>query len=468
MEVGWRTRCALLGTLSGLVACTSTVPETEFDDVSEIVSERTGETITWNSTADIDAKIETLLSEDLTVETAVQIALLNNPGLRAKYNDLGIGRAALVQAGLLRNPVFDAMFRLPGGDEGQAHLDFGLMFDVLDVFTIPVKQRVAESELQAVEARVAGAVIDLIADTRRAATQVQASQQIAGLLVQAEQAAEASAAAAEMLYEAGNVTRLALDTERYFYEETKLSRREAEAQRFEAQEQLNILLGLRRGAAWRLSARLPDPPSSEMTGELRAAAVDASLELAAARSEVLALGAAGRLENVEAWFADFEVGGVAERDDGEWESGPAVGLAFPIFDWGIARNAGNRARVAQAQDRYRALHVEVATAARLVSARLDNARYAVRFYRNTVLPLRLQILEQTQWQYNAMQVGLFDLLAAKRAQIATGLAYIAALKDYWFARYAVDQLLAGRLPSAGSKSTSPISVAATGTEEAGH
>ena len=471
-EVGWKTRCTLLGALSLLAACTSTVPEAEFADVSDLVADRTGETIMWEPTTDIapdvDARVETLLSEDLTAESAVQIALLNNPGLRATYADLGIGRADLVQAGLLRNPVFDAVFRLPEGKDGQVNVDFGLMFGVLEMFTIPIKQRVAESNLQTVKARVAGAVIDLIAETRRAVAQVQAAQQIAGLFAQAEHATEVSAAAAEALYDAGNITRLALDTERYFHEETKLSRREAEARRIEARENLNILLGLRQGAAWRLSARLPSPATSAPTGDLQVVAVDASLELAAARSELLALGAAGRLENVEAWIQDFEVGGVAERDDGEWEDGPAIALALPIFDWGMARDARNRAAVAQAQNRYRALHVEVATAARLASARLDKALHTVRFYQNAALPLRLRMLDQTQRQYNAMQVGLFDLLAAKRAQLAVGQAYIVALRDYWIARYAVDQLLAGRLPSVGPDSTSPMTVTAIGTEGVRH
>ncbi len=469
---GWKTRCTLLGALSFIAACTSTVPETEFSDVSDLVAERTGETVTWEPPADIapdfEAKIETLLSEDLTAETAVQLALLNNPGLRATYADLGIGRAALVQAGLLRNPVFDAVFRLPGEEGGQTNLDLGLTFSVVEAVTIPVKQRIAESRLEAAKARVAGAAIDLIADTRRAFAEVQAAQQIAELLVQAEQAAEGSAGVAEALYKAGNVTRLALDSKRYFHEETKFSRRQAETELIEARERLNILLGLRQGAAWTQSARLPDLPDSEATGDLQGAALDASLELAAARSELLALGAAGGLEDIDAWLLGFEVGGMAERDNGEWERRPTVGLAFPIFDWGAARDARNRSEIVQAQDRYRAQRIEVATAARLLSARLDDARYAAKFYRDIALPLRFQMLDQAQRRYNAMQVGVFDILAAKRAQIATGMSYIAALRDYWFARSAVDQLLAGRLPPSRSGSASPAGAAARGPAEERH
>ena len=155
---------------------------------------------------------------------------------------------------------------------------------------------------------------------------------------------------------------------------------------------------------------------------------------------------------------------------GGWGMGGRTGNRARPSDLrlGMARDARNRAAVAQAQNRYRALHVEVATAARLASARLDKALHTVRFYQNAALPLRLRMLDQTQRQYNAMQVGLFDLLAAKRAQLAVGQAYIVALRDYWIARYAVDQLLAGRLPSVGPDSTSPMTVTAIGTEGVRH
>jgi cobalt-zinc-cadmium efflux system outer membrane protein len=51
-------------------------------------------------------RLRDLLSRELTVETAVQVALLNNKTLQATYEDLSVAQADLVQAGLLQNPVF--------------------------------------------------------------------------------------------------------------------------------------------------------------------------------------------------------------------------------------------------------------------------------------------------------------------------------------------------------------------------
>lgn len=47
-----------------------------------------------------------LLSIPLSAESAVELALIDNPGLQAAYHGLGVAEADLVQAGRLRNPVF--------------------------------------------------------------------------------------------------------------------------------------------------------------------------------------------------------------------------------------------------------------------------------------------------------------------------------------------------------------------------
>ena len=49
-------------------------------------------------------RIAALLSEPLTAEAAVQIAMLGNRGLQAAFNDLGVSEADYVAAGLPPNP----------------------------------------------------------------------------------------------------------------------------------------------------------------------------------------------------------------------------------------------------------------------------------------------------------------------------------------------------------------------------
>jgi cobalt-zinc-cadmium efflux system outer membrane protein len=58
-----------------------------------------------------------------------------------------------------------------------------------------------------------------------------------------------------------------------------------------------------------------------------------------------------------------------------------------------------------------------------------------------------RIVNETQLQYNAMQLGVFDLLRARERQIQAAAAYVETLRDYWVARTDLGQLLSGRLPS---------------------
>jgi cobalt-zinc-cadmium efflux system outer membrane protein len=61
------------------------------------------------------------------------------------------------------------------------------------------------------------------------------------------------------------------------------------------------------------------------------------------------------------------------------------------------------------------------------------------------VPLAEQITAETQLQYNAMQLGVFQLLQAKQREIDTRRQSIAAQRDYWLARTELEQILAGRM-----------------------
>jgi cobalt-zinc-cadmium efflux system outer membrane protein len=87
-----------------------------------------------------------------------------------------------------------------------------------------------------------------------------------------------------------------------------------------------------------------------------------------------------------------------------------------------------------------------------------------------MLPLRRQITEQTQLQFNAMQVGAFQLLQAKRDEVEAGVAYIESLRDYWMARGDLNQITSGRMADSGQAAmtfTTSASSGSTGGRRAG-
>ena len=63
------------------------------------------------------------------------------------------------------------------------------------------------------------------------------------------------------------------------------------------------------------------------------------------------------------------------------------------------------------------------------------------------LPTSERLMDATMRQYNAMQVSVFDLMAAVQMRTRTGQAYVDALADWHRARIALDRIRAGGSPA---------------------
>src|SRR5918999_3438779 len=124
--------------LLALAGCTSLSQDAGFSKVEQAVKERAGAETKWSRSADdagtIGGRVKELLAKPLGPTEAVQIALLNNPGLQASYAEVGIAEADLVQMSRWRGPTF-SYARLRRGDETE--LERGVFFDVLGLPTLP-------------------------------------------------------------------------------------------------------------------------------------------------------------------------------------------------------------------------------------------------------------------------------------------------------------------------------------------
>jgi cobalt-zinc-cadmium efflux system outer membrane protein len=435
-----------------LTGCATVARDAGFPDVEKSVADRTGQHIHWNqgTAADeaVHANLRTLLAKELTAADAVQIALLNNRTLQATYADLGFAQAQLVQAGLLKNPIFDGdlKFSLDGGG---TKVELAVVQDFLDVFLIPLRKSVAENDFAAAKHRVASAVLDLAGRTRTAFYTHQSAEQTLELRRTVTAATQASYDLAQRLHKAGNITDLDLAQERALHEQSKLDESRAESAALDARERLNVLMGLwGQQVTWKSATRLPDPPQEELsTDGVERRAIEQSLDLALARANVESAARALGIRRSFGLIPEAELGAAAEREnEGGWSLGPAFTLPIPLFDQGQASTAAAGANLARARDQYAATAVEVRAAARAARNHLLAARARADYYRTVLLPLRRQITEQTQLRYNAMQIGAFRLLQAKRDEIETGVAYIESLREYWTARAELNQVLSGRMP----------------------
>jgi cobalt-zinc-cadmium efflux system outer membrane protein len=62
-----------------------------------------------------------------------------------------------------------------------------------------------------------------------------------------------------------------------------------------------------------------------------------------------------------------------------------------------------------------------------------------------MIPLREKVVRLSQEQYDAMLLGVYQLLAAKQAEVTAYREYIEAVRDYWLARSDLERAVGGRL-----------------------
>jgi outer membrane protein, heavy metal efflux system len=449
--------CLLLVGLSG---CASVNLTAGFAEVGAAVEERGATTIVWNRGAELDReaaeKLRALLGKRFTADDAAQIAVLNNRDLQAIYSDLGLAQADLVQAGLFRNPILDAavLFPLSGV---RPDLQLTVVISFLDALYVPLRKRVATARFEEAKLRVTGAVLDLATQVRRAFYEHQANEQMRELRETIVQALAASWDVSRRLHEAGNVTDLDLARDRAAAETAKLALRSAEVAARQSRERLNELMGTwGEQTGWEIDGRLPDVPAEPLPVDgVERVALTQSIDLAHARQRIITAGQQLGYDRATALIPETEVGVEAEREDG-WKVGPVLSVPVPLFDQGQARVGRAVAELRRTRQEYHALAVRIRATARSVRDRMLGARDRALYFRDILLPLQERIVNEGQLQYNAMQIGIFQLLRDRERQIETGVAYVEALREYWLARTDLALILRGRLPTSNGLRVDPI------------
>lgn len=437
--------------LVALAGCATVPKDAGFKEVQDTVAQRTGYLTQWrgNSADDaaVDQAVRSMLAGGLTVDQAVQIALLNNPHLQATFEDLGIAQAELVQAGLLKNPVFAASWRFPDRPPSNTNAEYSVTQDFLDLLVLPLRKKMADQQFQSTRLSVAHDVLQLTAQVKTAYYTLQARQQLLGRLRLIAELDQTAAKLAQRQYEAGTLNELGLLNQQTAFDQSRIDVAQSEAQLSADRERLNRLLGLwGENTTWKIADHLPEIPAQEIPVEhLESLAIRQRLDLAATRTQLVALGQALGVTEAYRYFASAEIGVDTEREpDGQHLTGPTLSLELPIFDQGQARVARMQARFRQLQQRFAALAIDIRSEVRQARDQMI-ARRNLAEYQKSLLPQRLRILQLTLQQYNGMFKGTYDLILAKQNEVATEQASINACRDYWIARTELERAVGGRL-----------------------
>jgi cobalt-zinc-cadmium efflux system outer membrane protein len=447
--MSWRL---ILPTVAFLVGGCST-PSASLDHVRETVAERTGKRVHWDRGGAEDAQVretvQSLLRHKLTAERAVQIALLNNRELQARFDEIGIAQADLIEAGLLKNPGFAASFRFPISPPSGTNIEYSVAQDFLDFILLPLRKRIAAAQLAQTETRVASDVLELAADVKIAFYTAQARAQLLDRLRLVTKINETAAEFTKRLHDAGNTSDLDLANQQGSYEQSRLEVAQTELQLQRDREHVNRLLGLWGAETnWTMDDHLPELPASEVAlQQLESRAIAQRLDLQARRMQLDLLGQALLLRSKTRYTpAGFQIGVNTEREtDAQRVTGPTLNLELPIFNQGQGEIARLAAQYRQAQRELEAMAVNVRSEVREARGQLIAARDLTSLIGKRLLPTQQKALNLTLQQYNYMLKSTYDLLLAKQNEVAAERSYIEAWRDYWIARAELERAVGGSL-----------------------
>lgn len=393
---------------------------------------------------EVPSEVEQLLSRPLTADDAVRVAMLANREGRAALAEIGIAKGAWVQAGLIPNPEAEISVRAPGGPQ-PLQLDLGLELNLTGTLLAPMRAGIAESTLSAERLRAAGVLLDLGYRTRLAYLDVQAASARLELRLKALEAQQASWESMAELDKAGNVTGLQVASELAAVELARVQVAEAENALLDAREALHRRLGLNgKQLAWRIEGKLDLPKSLSSDALNEAKAVSASLELAELLARVEAASRKVGLAKTEGWLPHLSAGFHGEQDANLWELGAHLTVSLPVFDQAQGRQLSARSEYDMLRARAENQALVVRSAARSTANRVESATKRAKHYAERLLPARQRALQETVLQYNAMQLGVFQVIAAQRAVTETALMQVDATLDARRAQAAMELLLAGR------------------------
>ena len=480
----------LLLLMVSVVGCVTVDPRPDFAAAAAQIRECTGASDVYDPDAEvlIEQRVSELLRDGLTTNEAVQVALLNNRRFQALFQEIGVSRADVVQSGLLSNPSVGLGIRFPEGS-GRSNLTLTFAQQLVDLWQIPVRKRIAEAELERTILNVVHQASDLAVDVRRRCYHLIALRQIEGIAGETLELAERSLKLAEDRFDAGDVGQVDVNLARAAMLDVKSEALAIGRDQRITQTTLAHALGLARWRdPWTLEDSLPQLAFQIDEGDAllrfamserldaRAAAMkvrgaegevkrqylsifpNVTLGVEAERPELRALPSRNILaDSARASVANGQLTAPSIQSRGERRLerrqiidsllGPTLDITLPIWDQNQAQIAKARFQAVQARKEYEEILDGVARDIEEALIIAKSATELVQFFEQQALPNARANVEAAQRAYHAGQQGIIALIDAQRNLITQREAHVGARRDYAVALAELRRAAGGRLSS---------------------
>ena len=472
-----------------LGGCLRVDPRADVERTRRMLSERTRSEDIYDPEADaaIEDRVHRLLEGGLTVDEAVQVALLHNQGFQALFARIGASRADVIQSRLLSNPSVSFAGRFPEGG-GRTNLTFTFAQELVDLWQIPVKRKIAEAQLEETISEIVRQGVELTAEVQRKWYELAALRRSEAIARENLELVHASISIAEARLKAGETGQIDVNLLRATELDVQTTLLGLTRDEEVAKANLARALGLSRWTDdWTLAESLERPSANipaeqalilyamEQRLEARAAAAKVQASEAELRKQYLSifpnLGVGFDMERLERRSlprrhiladtarASVRKGGLAAPDiqtrrERQIERGqiidiilgPSIQATLPIWDQNQAQIAKASYKVTESRKEYEDLLDKVAAEVEAAVAVVRLSGQLAEFFESRGLPTARENLDLARKSYQGGEQGIIPVLEAQRFLITQRLTAINVMRDYLVAMVELKRALGGRLP----------------------
>jgi cobalt-zinc-cadmium efflux system outer membrane protein len=415
------------------VACATTGQAPDRSTLDTAIRDRAMSGIRVEGSAELPSG--TALQDGVTSQEAVSIALWNSPSFQATLADLGIARADLVEAGLLRNPVFSLLFPV-----GPKQLEWTLQFPFEVLWQRPRRVAAAELNAQAVGERLVWDALTLVAQARAAHADAVIADRRLQLTVENAELAQRLAGITEARLRAGDISELDARAARSDAARVQVVRRAVEHDRDLARLALAAILGLDT-AADQLRPVSEDVVDPSACGAEPARLEDALASRPDVRAAEIGIEAAAERARWERTRVANLIGILDANGSGAegFELGPGVTVDVPIFFRNQGAISRAEAEIERAGRQYAAVRAQVVADVRSAGVRVQQSQQAIGAWRDDIVPSLEIEQRQAESAYQAGEVSLLSLLDVSRRLVDGRLRLLDAEADLQRATIALER-----------------------------
>jgi len=375
-------------------------------------------------------EITDILAKPLSLGDAERLSIEVNALMKAQLASIGIAAADYAQAGRMENPGF--VFERFATETYST----SILFDIGGLLLIPLKRELELRRLEVAKYQASSAVLQHLADTRRAWFEAVAQNEQLGLMMTALESAEVSNKLIRQMTALGHSSVSEAAESEILLGDMRAAVTRQRLAEGKARETLIQKIGLWGDAARALTVpdRLPALPKKPLSvSSVEGIAINTRLDVEIAKLNLEATGENYKLTRLNPFLSAIELGPVREKAEGEKERGFELEMRLPIFDPGDIKNRKALYIYEQAKAQAQNTAIMAASDARQALAAYHSAWDIANSFQTTILPMRERLNKEQLLQYNGMLISVFDLLSDVRKATTTHINYVNSVRDFWIA-----------------------------------